>query len=98
MEHLFTLDISFSDVNSCNQLVTAVIHIAIAETLCQAFYDKTCLAKCFGNRLEMHFEYLHNSVAQKLTELQFFGCQGYSRVNFEKLGTLYSYSSCLIEV
>ena len=40
----------------------------------EAFYDKTCLAKCFGNCLEMHFEYLHVSVAQKLIELQIFGC------------------------
>ena len=39
-----------------------------------AFYDKTCLAKCSGNSLEMHFKYLHVSVAQKLTELQIFGC------------------------
>ena len=38
----------------------------------EAFYDKTCLAKCSGNCLEMHFEYLHVSVAQKLTELQIF--------------------------
>ena len=41
----------------------------------EAFYDKTCLAKCFGNCLEMHFEYSHVSVAQKLTELRIFGCQ-----------------------
>ena len=40
----------------------------------EAFYDKTCLAKCSGNYLEMHFEYLHVSVAQKLTKLQIFGC------------------------
>ena len=51
----------------------------------EAFYDKTCLAKCFENCLEMHFEYLHVSVAQKLTELRIFGCQGYSRVNLGKL-------------
>ena len=38
----------------------------------EAFYDKTYLAKCSGNCLEMHFEYLHVSVAQKLTELQIF--------------------------
>ena len=38
----------------------------------EAFFDITCLAKCFGNCLEMHFEYLHVSVAQKLTELRFF--------------------------
>ena len=44
----------------------------------ESFYDKTCLAKCSGNCLEMHFEYSHVSVAQKLTELHFFGCQGYS--------------------
>ena len=36
----------------------------------EAFYDKTCLAKCSGNCLEMNFEYSHVSVAQKLTELQ----------------------------
>ena len=36
----------------------------------EAFYDKTCLAKCSGNCLEMHFEYSHVSVAQKLTELR----------------------------
>ena len=29
----------------------------------------------------MHFKYLHVSVAQKLTELRIFGCQGYSQVN-----------------
>ena len=40
----------------------------------EAFYDKTCLTKCSGNCLEMHFEYLHVSVPQKLTELQIFGC------------------------
>ena len=39
----------------------------------EAFYDKTCLAKCSGNCLEMHFEYSHVSAAQKLTELQIFG-------------------------
>ena len=38
----------------------------------EALYDKTCLTKCFGNFLEMNFEYLNVSVAQKLTELQFF--------------------------
>ena len=31
----------------------------------EAFYVKTCLAKCFGNCLEMYFEYSHVSVAQK---------------------------------
>ena len=50
----------------------------------EAFYDKTCLGKCSGNCLEMHFEYSHVSVAQKLTELRIFCCQGYSRVNLEK--------------
>ena len=40
----------------------------------EAFYDKTCLANCSGNCLEMHFEYLHVSVAQKLNELQIVGC------------------------
>ena len=55
------------------------------NSMLEAFYDKTCLAKCFGNCLEMHFEYLHVSVAQKLTELRIFGCQGYSRVNLGKL-------------
>ena len=50
----------------------------------ESFYDKTCLAKCSGNCLEMHFEYSHVSVAQKLTELGIFGCQGYSLVNLEK--------------
>ena len=38
----------------------------------ETFYDKTCLAKYIGNRLEMHFEYLPVSVAQKLTELRIF--------------------------
>ena len=37
-----------------------------------ALYEKTRLAKCSGICLEMHFEYLNVSVAQKLTELQFF--------------------------
>ena len=32
----------------------------------------------------MNFEYSHVSVAQKLTELRIFCCQGYSRVNLEK--------------
>ena len=50
----------------------------------EAFYDKTCLEKCFGNFLEMHFEYV--SVDQKLTKLQIFGCKGYSWVNLEKWG------------
>ena len=40
----------------------------------EAFYEKTSLAKCFENCLEMHFEYSHVSVAQKLTELRIFGC------------------------
>ena len=51
----------------------------------EEFYEKTCLAKGSGNCLEMHFEYSHVSVAQKLTELRIFGCQGYSRVNLGKL-------------
>ena len=55
------------------------------NSMLEAFYDKTCLAKCFGNCLEMHFEYSHVFVAQKLTELQIFGCQGYSRVKPGKL-------------
>ena len=38
----------------------------------EALYDKTCLPKCSGNWLEMHFEYLNVSVAQKLTEFWFF--------------------------
>ena len=33
----------------------------------EALYDKTCLAKCSGNSLEMHFEYLNIYVAQKLS-------------------------------
>ena len=37
----------------------------------KAFYDKTCLPKCTGNSLEMEFEYLNVSVAQKLTDLGF---------------------------
>ena len=40
----------------------------------EALYDKTCLPNCVGNSLEMHFEYLNISVAQKLTELRIFGC------------------------
>ena len=40
----------------------------------ESLYDKTCIAKYFGNSQEMHFEYLNVSVAQKLTELQNFGC------------------------
>ena len=40
----------------------------------EALYDKTYLEKCFGNSLEMHFEYLIISIAQKLTELPSFGC------------------------
>ena len=40
----------------------------------EAFYDKTCLAKCSGNCLHMHFEYQHVSVAQKLAELSIFWC------------------------
>ena len=47
--------------------------------------NKTCLTNCFGNCLEMYFEYSHVSVAQKLTELRIFGCQGYSRVNLGKI-------------
>ena len=38
----------------------------------EAFYEETCLLKCSGNWLEMHFEYLNVSVAQKLTELWIF--------------------------
>ena len=38
----------------------------------EALYDKTCLPKCSGNSLNLHFEYLNVSVAQKLTELRFF--------------------------
>ena len=40
------------------------------NSMLEAFYDKTCLSKCVGNSLEMIFEYLNISVAQKLTELQ----------------------------
>ena len=36
----------------------------------------------------MHFEYSHVSVAQKLTELRIFVCEGYSQVN---LGILYEH-------
>ena len=76
----------FLAVNSCNQLLTAVIHVTIAKnSMLEAFYGKTCFANCFGNCLEMNFEYLNVFVAQKLTELRIFGCQGYSRVNLGKL-------------
>ena len=47
----------------CQQLLIAVTLIAIA------YYNKICLSKCVGNYLEMHFEYLHVSVAQKPSEL-----------------------------
>jgi len=40
----------------------------------EALYDKTCLPNYVGNSLEMHFEYLNISVAQKLTQLWIFGC------------------------
>ena len=40
----------------------------------EASFAKVCLAKCSGNFLDMNFEYLNVSVAQKLTKLQFFGC------------------------
>ena len=40
----------------------------------EALYEKTCLPKCSGNTLNLHFEYLNDSVAQKITELQIFGC------------------------
>ena len=63
------------------------------KRMLEALYDKTCLPKCSGNWLEMHFEYLNVSVAQKLTELWIFGCQGYSRGQFGKtLGTLWQYT------
>ena len=39
----------------------------------ETLYEKTCLPKCSGNSLNLHFEYLNVSVAQKLTELHFFG-------------------------
>ena len=41
----------------------------------EALYEKTCLPKCSGNSLNLHFEYLNVSVAQKLTELRFFLAQ-----------------------
>ena len=43
-------------------------------SMLEALYDKTCLPKCVGNSLEMHFECLNISVPQKLTKLQIFGC------------------------
>ena len=50
----------------------------------------------------MHFEYLHLSVAQKLTDLRIFGFQGQFWVvlsdDLERLGTLFSYDNCIIEV
>ena len=39
----------------------------------EALYDKICLPKCAGISLEINFEYLRISVAQKLTELLYFG-------------------------
>ena len=41
----------------------------------KALHQKTCLPKSSGNSLEMNFEYLNISVAQKLTELRFFPYQ-----------------------
>ena len=38
----------------------------------EALYQKTCLPKSSGNSLDMNFEDLNISVAQKLTELRFF--------------------------
>ena len=38
----------------------------------EALYQETCLPKCSVNSLDMNFECLNVSVAQKLTELQFF--------------------------
>ena len=70
------------DLTNLFQLLTAEIscNSCFSRHYCQnlmleAFSDKTCLAKCSGNCLEMHFEYSHVSVAQKLTELRIFGCQ-----------------------
>ena len=41
----------------------------------EALYQKTCFPKSSGNSLNMNFEHLNVSVAQKLIELQNFGLQ-----------------------
>ena len=59
----------------------------------EAFYDKTCLAKCFGNCLEMHFKYLHVSVAQKTDQVTNTWLSEILSGQFGKtLGTLWEYS------
>ena len=64
----------------------------------EAFYDKICLAKSSGNCLEMHLEYLHVSVAQKLTELRNFCYQGHLDQFGRTLGTLWEYSGDTLNV
>ena len=45
------------------------------KSMLEALYKKTCLPKCSRNSLNLHFDYLNISVAQKLTELRFFLAQ-----------------------
>ena len=43
----------------------------LPTTNVRGLLSKSCLPKSFGNFLDMNFEYLKVSVAQKLTELEF---------------------------
>ena len=62
-----------SAVVSCQQLFS---HCDRRKSMIETSCVKVCLTKCSGNCLEIYFEYSHVSVAQKLTELRIFGCQG----------------------